>query len=70
MSINVPDHERVDLFSMPLHSSAYVWNATYEILRVPGGWMYTHRTNDGQPSSCFVPFHNGFQSEGSGSAKR
>ena len=37
----------------------------YEILRVPGGWIYTRFCENGtggyDMSSCFVPFNNEFQ---------
>lgn len=36
----------------------------YEVLRVPGGWIYTRFTENGtggyDMSSCYVPFDNEF----------
>ena len=38
---------------------------SWEILRVPGGWIYTRFCENGtggyDMSSCFVPFDNEFQ---------
>jgi hypothetical protein len=49
-----------DLYELDLHERAFVWNDTYEAMRVPGGWLYTYFTNRG-PCMAFVPFHNEFQ---------
>jgi hypothetical protein len=32
----------------------------YEVMRVPGGWIFT-RFHEDSLSSVFVPFHNEFQ---------
>ena len=52
-----------EIYEMELHDRKYV-DAT-EILRVPGGWIYVHYTENGaggnSTSSCFVPFNNEFQ---------
>ena len=40
-------------------------SASVEVLRVPGGWIYTRFCENGtggyDMSSCFVPFDNEFQ---------
>lgn len=55
------DVEAAALYNMQVHDLAYPWNATYEVIRVPGGWMYTRMNGNAMPSSCFVPFDNEFQ---------
>lgn len=52
--------DNADLYAMKLHDIERAWNDCYEILRVPGGWLYTHYTNNG-PVAAFVPFNNEFQ---------
>lgn len=48
------------LYGMKLHDILH--QGDYEILRVPGGWVYTRFTESGAggntPSSSFVPFDN------------
>jgi len=47
--------EKDEIFSMKLHEVLHTdW---YEIIRVPGGWIYTRMVQDeGDVSSCFVPY--------------
>lgn len=51
------------LYEMELNSKHHFDD--YEILRVPGGWIYTRFSENGtggyNMSSCFVPFDNEFQ---------
>jgi len=49
-----------NIYEMKLHESIVI--GYYEILRVPGGWVYTHFEEDAKiESSVFVPFNNEFQ---------
>jgi hypothetical protein len=48
-------NEEDDIFNMNLHEILHTdW---YEILRVPGGWVYTIMSKGSDDlSSCFVPY--------------
>lgn len=50
------------LYKMGLHDILY--QSDYEILRIPGGWVYTRFSESGAGgsnlSSVFVPFDNEF----------
>lgn len=51
-----------DIFEMKLHDLFTLEGAeknNYEVLRVPGGWIYTRRGAYGY-SSVFVPFEKEF----------
>jgi hypothetical protein len=52
------DRESNEILTMRLHQGIRV-DAFLQILRVPGGWVYT-TTTTGIPTSVFVP-HNGFE---------
>lgn len=42
-----------DIYKMKLHEQIHIEN--HNILKVPGGWIYTDRRNDQAPSGVFVP---------------
>lgn len=46
------------IYKMKLHETIHIGD-DYEILRVPGGWIYNRFSGSGL-SSCFVPFHDEF----------
>lgn len=60
------DTETNELYNMDLMDILHISTVEpYEILRVPGGWVFTRFCNNGISenviSTCFVPFDNEFQ---------
>ena len=51
----------MNIYNLKLHERTKI-NTETEVLRVPGGWMYTRlaSSNGLRPSSTFVPYDNGF----------
>jgi len=46
----------VDVTKMRLHERCFIEKGKTEIIRVPGGWIYTfYRLDCGQMNSVFVP---------------
>lgn len=58
------ENDSTEIYQMELHETAY-YNNNWEILRVPGGWIYTQYQFDDSidtvNTSTFVPFNNEFQ---------
>jgi len=58
-----------DIYNMKLHDS-FILEAgnypAYNVLRVPGGWLYTVYEEEGT-SATFVPFNNEFMNKTKGS---
>ena len=54
-----------EIYKMKLNDVLHT--SDYEILRVPGGWVYSRYSETGTDgysvSACFVPFHNEFLEE-------
>lgn len=48
------------MYNMKQHDILFPSEASFEIIRVPGGWIYTRMCED-NATSCFVPFDNEFQ---------
>lgn len=51
--------ENKNVYKMKLHENIAI-NTLIQVLRVPGGWVYTIRRN-GEIGCVFVPFNNEFQ---------
>lgn len=59
-----------NIYKLDLNESTFINNGSIEVLKVPGGWVYTFN-NESQHSvgseikfhftSVFVPFNNEFQ---------
>lgn len=49
-----------DIYKLKMHEKIGITNDKVEILRVPGGWIYTIWDRD-MWTSIFVPFNNEFQ---------
>ena len=49
--------EKIDLFEMDLHEQIMIEEISWEITRVPGGWIYRHKFGE---MCCFVPLNNEF----------
>lgn len=57
---------RVGLHAMELHEVLHLNDGELEILRVPGGWVYTTYCDNGVSgyslTSCLVPYSDEFRS--------
>lgn len=49
------------IHKLKLHEVTTTLNGSLQIVRVPGGWIYTyHRLDEGQMNSVFVPYNQEF----------
>lgn len=49
------------IHKLKLHEVTTALNGSLQIVRVPGGWIYTyHRLDEGQMNSVFVPYNQEF----------
>jgi len=59
--------EELDIYKMELHDSAQIRTRGVEILRVPGGWIYSLERIGGTIGAMaigvFVPFSEEFKNE-------
>jgi hypothetical protein len=56
----------IDIYKMKLHDRIMIspsGRIEFDILRVPGGWIYTNTITSG---AVLVPFNNEFQEEATG----
>lgn len=59
-----PKHEKT-IYDLDLHESLYLPNLSMDVVRVPGGWIYSHWCNasDKALGGVFVKYDNEFQNQ-------
>lgn len=52
------------IYDLELHDKLTLPDGDIQVLKVPGGWIYTITTFEGVTNSVFVPFDKDLKNEG------